>query len=322
MAERWFVKLMEMGKEPEPLPSGMLVQLQDFGSYLLAERGYSPRTKAEYAADLTLFGRYLLREGRGAGSFDGVQLSDLRTFLGWCKEVKGHSAASIARRASALRHFYEFSLSSGWVSKSPAAGLKGTKIPRRLPKPMTEDQMQRLLEGIDGSTPQGRLDKVCFELIYGSGLRISELLGLKGQDVVQDGSGVELRILGKGSKERIVPMSAASVMALAEYLRHRGKLKPSDRLFISSRGTPLQARLVQRHLKTLLLKAGIDTAFTPHKLRHSFATHLLAHGADIRIIQELLGHADLSTTQIYTKVSNAQASEAYRKAHPRDRMGS
>lgn len=128
-------------------------------------------------------------------------MGDLRTFLGWCKEVKGHSAASIARRASALRHFYDFAVSSQWIAKSPATGLKGTKIPRRLPKPMTEEQMQRLLEVIDPSSPQGRLDKVCFELIYGSGLRISELLGLKGQDVVQDGEhGMLLRILGKGSK--------------------------------------------------------------------------------------------------------------------------
>jgi site-specific recombinase XerD len=328
--ERWYTKLMAMDAaakpasedEPHPLPEGMLNELKLFGSYLLAERGYSKRTKAEYVGDLLLYGRYLQEQGKAEGSFTSLTLADLRGFLAWCKESKGHSNASIARRASALRHFYDYALTSGWTEKNPALGLKGTKIARRLPRPMSEEEMERLLGSIDGSTAQGRLDKVCFELIYGSGLRISELLGVRGQDVVNDPqSGMVIRILGKGSKERIVPMSAASVLALAEYLRERGKLKPSDKVFVSSRGTPLQAQLVQRHLKSLLLKAGIDTIFTPHKLRHSFATHLLAHGADIRVIQELLGHADLSTTQIYTKVTNAQSASVYRKAHPRDKMG-
>jgi site-specific recombinase XerD len=315
--QTWFTKLAEVSKD-EALDPTSRQQLADFGRYLLSERGYSPRTKSEYAGDLLLLADYLKGQGKALGE---AGLADLRGFLAWCKEEKGHSNASLARRASALRHFYDFAVGSQWRPDNPAMGLKGTKTPRRLPKPMTEEQLERLLSSIDTSQPAGRRDKACFELIYGSGLRISELAGLKKGDLVQDGEqGVSLRVMGKGSKERMVPMSGASAMAVAEHLRDRGAVALKDPLVAGPKGKALNPRLVQRHLKDLLLKAGIDTSFTPHKLRHSFATHLLAHGADIRIIQELLGHADLSTTQIYTKVSNSQAAEAYRKAHPRDKM--
>jgi site-specific recombinase XerD len=320
---KWFRKFAELTEDPKPgtvsLDAQSRAQLKAFGSYLISEKGYSPRTKAEYAGDLMLLAEYL-RESAGP-SLGQVDLQQLRGFLAWCKEVRGHANASLARRASALRTFYDFACSSQWRKDNPALGLRGTKIARRLPKPMTEDQLELLLKSIDTTTFSGRLDKVCFELIYGSGLRISELTGLRKGDLVQDQSmGLVLRIMGKGSKERIVPMSGASAMALAEHLRDRKTVALKDPLVCGPKGQRLNPRLVQRHLKTQLLNAGIDASFTPHKLRHSFATHLLAHGADIRIIQELLGHADLSTTQIYTKVSSGQAAEAYRKAHPRDKM--
>ena len=315
----WFVKLADLSGD-ESLDTVSRGQLAEFGRYLISERGYSPRTKSEYAGDLLLLAAYL-KETQGPALGD-ANLHDLRGFLAWCKEVKGHSNASLARRASALRHFYDFACGSQWRKDNPALGLRGTKIPRRLPRPMTEGQLEELLKSIDTSSPEGRRDKACFELIYGSGLRISELTGARKIDLVQDTNmGVVLRVLGKGSKERVVPMSGASALAVAEHLRDRGQVGLKDYLIAGPKGAKLNPRLVQRHLKTLLLKAGIDSSFTPHKLRHSFATHLLAHGADIRIIQELLGHADLSTTQIYTKVSNGQAAEAYKKAHPRDRMG-
>jgi integrase/recombinase XerD len=322
VAETWYAKLMSLGEDRDDLAPALIAPLQKFGSYLLAERGYSKRTKSEYVADLMLFGRYLATQGRQGSALGELSLDDLRGFLGWCRESLGHSPASIARRASALRHFFDFSVGSGWMAVDPSRGLKGTKIPRRLPKPMTEDQMERLLGTIDATTAQGRLDKVCFEMIYGSGLRVSELVGLKARDVFpDDANGMMIKVHGKGGKERIVPMSGASVLVLAEYLRDRGaKLAPTAPLLVTPLGKPLGPRFIQRHLKSLLLKAGIDTIFTPHKLRHSFATHLLAHGADIRVIQELLGHADLSTTQVYTQVTNAQSAAAYRKAHPRDRM--
>jgi site-specific recombinase XerD len=316
---QWYVKMAATASEDAAsrLPDASRAQLQAFGSYLLSERGYSPRTKAEYGGDLMLLAEYLRQvSGPAIGE---AELLDLRGFLAWCKEVKGHSNASLARRASALRHFFDFACSSQWRKDNPALGLRGTKIPRRLPKPMTEGQLDQLLKTIDTSTVSGRVDKVCFELIYGSGLRLAELVGLSKGDLVQDQTmGVVLRVMGKGRKERVVPMSGASALALAEHLRDRGAVTAKDPMVCGPKGLRLNPRLVQRHLKTQLLKAGIDASFTPHKLRHSFATHLLAHGADIRIIQELLGHADLSTTQIYTKVSSGQAAEAYRKAHPRD----
>lgn len=316
----WYTKLAEIPEE-DPLDPDSRQKLAAFGRYLLSERGYSPRTKSEYAGDLQLLAQYLRDDG-GKPLIE-VELVDLRGFLAWCKESRGHSNASLARRASALRHFFDFACGSGWRKDNPALGLKGTKTPRRLPKPMTEGQLEQLLASIDTKQAAGRRDKACFELIYGSGLRLSELVGLKKGDIVQDSEqGLSLRVMGKGSKERMVPMSAASAMAVAEHLRDRGQVALKDPLVAGPKGKALNPRLVQRHLKDLLLKAGIDSSFTPHKLRHSFATHLLAHGADIRIIQELLGHADLSTTQIYTKVTNNQAAEAYRKAHPRDKMGS
>lgn len=314
----WYLKLMQTGPETG-LDEAVLHRLKAFGTYLLSERGYSPRTKGEYTADLMLFAHYL-RQASAPG-LDGAGLADLRGFLAWCKETRGHGNATLARRASALRHYYAFAVANGWCDKDPSLGLRGTKTPRRLPKPMTEPQMERLLAGMDGGTPLGRRDKACFELIYGSGLRVSELCGLTRGDMAEDATmGVVLRVRGKGGKDRVVPMSRASALALAEHLRDRPKAGPRSPLVAGPQERPLNPRLLQRRLKQALLKAGIDTAFTPHKLRHSFATHLLAHGADIRVIQELLGHADLSTTQVYTKVSNAQAAEAYRKAHPRDRM--
>ena len=321
---RWYTKLAEFGESPATEPKGPDTttrgQLKAFGSYLLSEKGYSPRTKAEYGRDLMLLIEYL-RQSSGP-PLDEVQLLDLRGFLAWCKEVKGHSNASLARRASALRTFYDFACSSQWRKDNPALGLKGTKIPRRLPRPMTEEQLEHLLTLMDTTTPAGRRDKACFELIYGSGLRVSEVVGLRKMDLVQDQSmGLVLRVMGKGSKERVVPMSGASALAVAEHLRDRETVALKDPLLCGAQGQRLNPQFVQRHLKDHLLKAGIDTSFTPHKLRHSFATHLLANGADIRVIQELLGHADLSTTQIYTKVSGGQAADAYRKAHPRDRMG-
>jgi integrase/recombinase XerC len=315
---QWFVKMATLAGD-DTLDAASRDQLTAFGRYLISERGYSPRTKSEYAGDLLLLAAYL-RETQGP-PLGQAELIDLRGFLAWCKETKGHSNASLARRASALRHFFDFACGSQWRKDNPALGLRGTKIPRRLPRPMTEDQLELLLKTIDTTTSDGRRDKACFELIYGSGLRISELTGARKMDLVQDQTmGVVLRVMGKGSKERVVPMSGASALAVAEHLRDRGSVALKDALIAGPKGAKLNPRLVQRHLKTLLLKAGIDSSFTPHKLRHSFATHLLAHGADIRIIQELLGHADLSTTQIYTKVSSGQAAEAYRKAHPRDKM--
>ncbi|MES2202497.1 MAG: tyrosine recombinase XerC [candidate division FCPU426 bacterium] len=296
-----------------------------FGDYLLAERNFSLRTKISYRSDLLQLLEYLSKTGRDC-SPDDFNTETARAFLVWCREVKGHSEASRARRASAIRHFYGYLLDNGHIKTNPISNLKSGKIPKRLPRPLAETEMIRLLNAPDAGTFSGIRDRAAMEFLYGSGLRISELCSMTfGSLDLQNSNGASLRVLGKGNKGRLVPLSQASLRALAEYLRRREQ-KSKDKgpravIFLGDRGKPLLPRALQQNLKKYLMTAGLDPNLTPHKLRHSFATHLLDHGADIRVIQELLGHESLATTQIYTKVSGSRAAEAYRKAHPRDQGG-
>jgi integrase/recombinase XerC len=205
------------------------------------------------------------------------------------------------------------------IAADPISIIRVGKIPKGLPRPLSEEELKRLLDAPDIAAHSGLRDRAAMELLYGSGLRISELCGLNFASLdLQNENGPSARILGKGKKTRLVPLSRASIAALAEYLQKRGPGKPKEPLFLGDRGERLVPRILQRNLKRYLIAAHLDPDYTPHKLRHSFATHLLDHGADIRVIQELLGHESLGTTQIYTKVSQSHAAESYRKAHPRD----
>ena len=294
--------------------------LEEFGQYLVAEKNYSERTKASYISDLAVVLEFLRERGKDISPLE-MTLGLARQFLAWSREERGHSAASRARRASTLRHFYRYLVDSRLMDSNPLDGLSVGKTPRRLPRPLSEDQMKRLLDAPDMETTAGLRDRVCMELLYGSGLRISELCGLRFASMeLTSEMGPQLRIDGKGGKTRMVPLSRASLQLLAEYLRLRGKGKPGVPLFLGERKGPLRPRILQRNLKRYLILANLDPDFTPHKLRHSFATHMLDHGADIRVIQELLGHESLATTQVYTKVSQARSQEVYRKTHPRDGM--
>lgn len=292
-----------------------------FMDYLVAERNFSERTRLSYQSDLRLLLNYLQKQGEDILPQD-LTLELARGFLSWCHQERGHSAASRARHVAAVRHFFAYLFENNYLHHNPVAAIKAGKVPRRLPRPLAEDEMARLLKAPDPATLSGIRDRAAMELLYGSGLRISELCGLSfGSLDLENASGPILRVKGKGSKIRLVPMSQASLQSLAAYLRRRPTSAPKgprDPIFLGSRGTPLQPRILQRNLKKHLIKAHLDPDYTPHKLRHSFATHLLDHGADIRVIQELLGHESLATTQIYTKVSSSRAAEAYRKAHPRD----
>jgi integrase/recombinase XerC len=292
--------------------------LESFGQYLLAERNFSDATKVSYQSDLLLFLSYLADRNLDLAPSE-LTVEIFRGYLAWSKTTMHHGPAIRARRTSALKHFFRFLSESKLISADPMSLLRSGKRPKSIPRPIAEEELKRLLDAPDPSQEAGLRDRAALELLYGSGLRISELCGLNfnGMDL-QNKNGPCVRITGKGMKTRLIPLSRASIAALAEYLQRRGRGKPKDPIFLGERGDRLVPRILQRNLKGYLIKANLDSDYTPHKLRHSFATHLLDHGADIRVIQELLGHESLATTQIYTKVSQSKSAESYRKAHPRD----
>ena len=284
-------------------------------NYLEAERNASPYTIRNYTADLLDFFRFL--KAGGVGSLKEVDKNVLRDYLAWLME-RGIARASIARKLSAIRSFYRYLLREEIIATNPAATTSSPKLDRRLPSFLTIEQVVRLLTVPDLAKPVGLRDRALLELLYASGLRVSELVSLNvGQVDLESG---EIRVLGKGSKERMVLMGKPAARALATYLSQgRPKLqggKASDALFINRYGKRLIARGAQRILEKYAALAGIDKRVYPHMLRHTFATHLLDGGADLRVVQELLGHANLSSTQIYTHVTKSQARKVYLSAHP------
>lgn len=322
MKKPWTTKRLnpEQAQKIASMPrlSTFQAHLESFGQYLLAERNFSESTKMNYQSDLSLFLTYLADQGLDLAPGD-LTPDVVRAYLAWCKVVQHHGDASRARRTSALKHFYRYLTENKHIAADPIAILRSGKRPRSLPRPLSEDELRRLLDAPDPAKLSGLRDRAVLELLYGSGFRVAELCSLDfGSLDLMNENGPCARVTGKGRKTRLVPLSRASIGALAEYLQKRGKGKPKDPLFLGERGERLLPRIVQRNLKLYLIKANLDPDYTPHKLRHSFATHLLDHGADIRVIQELLGHESLATTQIYTKVSQSKAAETYRKAHPRD----
>jgi integrase/recombinase XerC len=322
MKKTWFTKRLDADQLQKiasmPKLSVFKGHLESFGQYLLAERNFSDSTKMNYLSDLMLFLNYLADKGLDLAPAD-MTPEIVRAYLAWCKTVKHNGEASRARRTSALKHFYRFLTENKVITADPISIIRSGKRPKSIPRPIAEEELKRLLEAPDVSQAGGLRDRAVMELLYGSGLRISEMCSLNFNSLdLKNENGPCARITGKGKKTRLVPLSRASIAAIAEYLQKRGTGKPKDPIFLGERGDRLIPRTIQRNLKAYLIKANLDADYTPHKLRHSFATHLLDHGADIRVIQELLGHESLATTQIYTKVSQSRAAESYRKAHPRD----
>jgi integrase/recombinase XerD len=227
------------------------------------------------------------------------------------------SAKSVSRNISTLKSFYKFLMIEKYVNKSPLTNVVNPKVKKELPKVLSEEEVIKLLD-FQINDNYGYRNKAMLELMYSSGLRVSELINLKMTDV--DLELEVVRIFGKGSKERIIPLGAYASLALKEYITYyRGSLlkkKNSDYLFLSSRGDKMTRQAFFKILKKIAKEQGIKTEFSPHTLRHSFATHLLKHGADLRSIQELLGHSDVSSTQIYTHISNEKLKENYKEAHP------
>jgi tyrosine recombinase XerC len=293
-----------------------------FVDFLALNRNASAHTVAAYRRDIL---QYLDSVGRLRGrSVDKLQPSDLdltsvRAFLGELHK-QGQARASAARKLSSLRAFGRYLRRERLVETEPAALAAAPKREQRMPAHLSVDEMTRLLEMPDCSTALGRRDRAILELFYASGLRLSELVGLDLEDL--NLSARMVRVMGKGRKERLVPFNTAARDAIAAWLKDRAALLrgAGDPLFLNARGSRLTGRSVQRLVARYVSGCSTRFGISPHALRHSFATHLLQYGADLRAIQELLGHVQLSTTQRYTHVNLAQLQEAYRRAHPRARV--
>jgi len=300
--------------------------IDEFEAYVADARRYSPRTVRAYRSDLDRFAGFW--EGDfGEGSAAKTPLSRVDTLAVRSYLASLHrgrlASRSLARHLSTLRSFFRWACREGHLDKNPARALPAPRLPKTLPRAMTLPDTERLLAA-DEDAPFPERDRALFELLYATGMRVSEAAGLDLEDV--DFASRLLRVVGKGNKERIAPFGETAEDALAAYLparaarRKKGRAGENDDgepLFVNARGGRLTTRSMARLLKHRLRAAGLPAEISPHALRHSFATHLLEAGADLRAIQELLGHASLSTTQKYTHLDAARLREVYRRAHPK-----
>jgi integrase/recombinase XerD len=294
--------------------------LLDFLAYLELERGLSRNTLGAYRSDLLQFGEFLHRRGLSALH---AEHRDIAAFLSELAEgIEGRepvAATTLSRKVACLRSFYRHLRREGTIEHDPTAELRGPRKPQRLPRVLAREQVNRLLAQPQGADPLAVRDRALLELMYACGLRASEAVGLEVSDVDLD-EGL-LRARGKGSKERLVPIGRTALAALGLYCRGaRLELlgeRSQSHLFLSRRGAGLTRqglyKIVQGHARS----AGLQERMSPHTLRHSFATHMLAGGCDLRSLQEMLGHADLATTQVYTHLSAERLKDAYFSAHPR-----
>jgi integrase/recombinase XerC len=309
-----------------------------FLDYLQYERHFSDYTVRSYAADLAQFTQFVAGEigmsyGGDARIADetpvDARLCDctpatVRDFLAYL-HGQNYTKSTTARKLATLRSFYKFLIKRGKASASPMTGIRTPKQEKRLPKCLDLDEVQRLLDAPDDSEELGCRDKAMLEVLYSSGIRVSELVELGLGDIDLD-EGI-LRVRGKGRKDRLTPIGSQAILAVHKYLERRG-IDPDEpaaapgvtaesRVFLNKHGEPLSTRSVRRKLDKYLLMVGLDPGISPHTLRHSFATHLLNNGADLRSVQELLGHQSLSTTQVYTHLTTQRMKQAYDDAHPR-----
>ncbi len=318
--------------------------INEFLNYLKFERHFSPHTAKCYAADLSQFCAFL-REGRGgAGGHGGdtgyatppsgtavmvktdirqklisVTTEQVKTFLAYLAE-QDYSKSTTARKLATLRSFYKFLLRRNYVPANPLAAIRTPKQERRLPKFLEADAITKLLNTPDDNTLLGARDRAMLEVMYSTGIRVSELVDLNQGDI--DFVGQCVRVRGKGKKQRQTPIGPTALAAVNRYLDlrrndPRNATSDAQALFVNKHGQRLSTRSVRRKLDKYLAEAGLDPTISPHTLRHSFATHMLNNGADLRSVQELLGHQSLSTTQIYTHLTAKRLKQAYDDAHPR-----
>lgn len=295
-------------------------QIDEFITYLKSQRGYSPHTLRNYRIDLNQFLEFC-RETIGDPAQKEVDFLDIRQYLG--RLYKRYRRSTIARKLSAVRSFYAFAERIGLTENNPSAGVSTPKQEKTIPIYLPVDQMFGLLAASEKKTLHGLRDLAMLEVLYSCGLRVSELAGLDLERV--DLSQRLIRVIGKGNKERIVPVGTKAVEAIRDYLdasehlrAKYGKEKQRP-LFLNFKGGRLSTRSISKIVKRQGVKSGLPVGISPHCIRHTFATHLLDGGADLRAVQEMLGHASLSTTQRYTHVSLDRLMEVYDKAHPRSK---
>ncbi len=293
---------------------------EEYLSWLAVEKGRARHTLEAYRHDIAVWERWARASGidpltADAGAIER-HLADLRE--------QGRNPASLARSTTALRGLYGFLAGVGLVGDDPTVGVRAPRLPRRLPKALDEAQVLALLDSVDGASPTDRRDRALLELLYGTGARISEVVGLSLGDLVGD-DGL-LRVFGKGSKERLVPLGGPARRAVEVWLddgrasmapERWGRRSDAEAVFLNHRGRRLSRQGAWAAVHQRAERVGLGEVVSPHVLRHSCATHMLAHGADIRVVQELLGHVSIATTQIYTKLSQDHLRDSYQRAHPR-----
>lgn len=295
------------------------LEAEEFLTWLSAERGRSANTLVAYRRDLAAYVTWL-----GTRPLDAVTEADLTAYVAHLRS-SGKAAASVARAMVAVRSLHRFLALEGEVETDPSADVDVPRVPKGLPKALAEDEVERLFAQVVGDDPTARRDRAILEVLYGTGVRISELVGLSLADLDVDGG--LLRAFGKGAKERVVPLGRHARAALTDWLAPGGRdaLVPerwarrgdAEAVFLNRRGGRLSRQGAWGIIKVYGERAGLADRLSPHVLRHSCATHMLDHGADIRAVQELLGHASISTTQIYTLVSTERLWQVYESAHPR-----
>jgi len=304
-----------LNKAVKPLPKVDYPWLEQFTQWLLLEKGLSSNSISSYRTDLQPFLDFLASQELDPLRLTADNALAFREHL----NRQGFRANTVARKLSALRQFYRFLLLKKQVKENPFATQRTPRLEKNLPKPLSESDIEALLQAPDVGDTTGLRDKAMLEVMYAAGLRVSELVDLKlGQVNLNRGL---LRIHGKGDKERLVPLGEVAVEALEKYLVMRTGSDPSGQpgqhVFLSQRGGGMTRQAFWYRIKKYASQCGLSPLPSPHQLRHSFATHLLNHGADLRVVQMLLGHADLSTTQIYTQVANAALKSTHKKHHPR-----
>jgi integrase/recombinase XerD len=306
---------------PAPDTAMLPLEVEEFLSWMATERGRSANTLSAYRRDIVGYWSWLVRRGSTLHTVDRAALD---TFVSE-RRAAGGAASSVARQVAAIRMLHRFLAEEGMRRDDPTVDIEGIRVPAGIPHPLSEDEVTTLLAAPATNEPVGLRDRALLELLYATGARISEACGLSLGDF--DHEEQLVRLFGKGSKERIVPYGRHSAAALAEWLGPSGRphLQPqrwarrgdAEAVFLNLRGARLSRQAAWAMVKKYGDRVGLGHKLSPHVLRHSCATHLLDHGADLRVVQELLGHASISTTQVYTRVSQERLFDAYRSAHPR-----
>jgi len=310
-----------------PTSDELAQRLAEHELWLQIERGASPNTVAAYRRDLRRYAAFL--RARGVHDAQSVDEDLIAEYVGSLRAERTdegsarYQASSVARMVVAVRSFHRFCLEEAVVDADPSSEIGAPRVPQGIPKALSEQEIEAILAVPAGDAPMMQRDRAMLETLYATGVRISELVGLDLGDIDVDHG--MLRVLGKGGKERVVPVGRAARNALEDYLRDgrlelvRPGVRAADAVFISSRGTRITRQACWQIVQKAAARAGIEAHLSPHVFRHSCATHLIEHGADIRVVQELLGHARVSTTQVYTKVSPERLRSVYDAAHPRAR---